>query len=210
MKGKKEFLDIKDPRTSIESLRITEEAKKPKIVRMEQSSLLERARLFLPQIAEANMKLATLPKEKINIENIDSNQPGVIKMDLGLGVFNLLDDTKSSNDELIIPKKDVLAQPNSDINIIFNQSELPDDYTKPLIEMLDESDESTDSEDDDSSSDTDDESNIDDDTSSSTDSNSEDETSDNENMKIEDDKKINNSDIVMEDTNINEDIKMDD
>eukprot|EP00833_Pecoramyces_ruminatium_P012612 jgi/Orpsp1_1/1186644/evm.model.d7180000052199.1 len=214
-KGKKEFLDIKDPRTSIESLRITKEAQKPKIVRMEQSSLLERARLFLPQIAEANSKLASLPKEKINIENIDSNQSGVIKMDLGLGVFNLLDNnTKSLDDELIIPNKENdLLQPKLGLNIMLNPSDLPDDYSKPLIEMLAESDESTDSEDDnDLSSDSDNDSNSDDSIENDDDFDSEDNNSNNnknESMEIENHKKFSkNKDIVMEDINNDEDINM--
>jgi len=37
-KEKNEFLDVKDPRTTLESLRITKDAQKPKIVRVEQSS----------------------------------------------------------------------------------------------------------------------------------------------------------------------------
>lgn len=53
--------------------------------------MLERARLFLPQIAEANSKLANQPKDKINIENIDDNQNGIIKMvNILLIYFNIM------------------------------------------------------------------------------------------------------------------------
>ncbi|KAG4088534.1 hypothetical protein H8356DRAFT_1724283 [Neocallimastix lanati (nom. inval.)] len=208
-KGKKEFLDVKDPRTSLDSLRITKEAQKPKIVRMEQSSLLERARLFLPQIAEANSKLANQPRDKINIENIDSNQPGVIKMDLGLGVFDCVD-TTSSNDGPIIPnREDLLSNQTMNLNIMLNPSELPDDYTKPLIEMLAESTDSSDT-DNDSESDSDSDSdNSDTDSESNTESDSE--NSNSETMNVENDKKTNkNKDVVMEDVDSEdeEDTKM--
>ncbi|ORX79033.1 hypothetical protein BCR32DRAFT_281736 [Anaeromyces robustus] len=223
-KEKNEFLDIKDPRASLESLRITKEAQKPKIVRVEQSSLLERARLFLPQIAEANSKLANQPKDKINIENVDNSQNGIIKMDLGLGVFDCVD-PESSNSNPILPKKnDILeTQKNLDLNIMLNPSELPDDYTKPLIQML-STDESTDTSSSDTDLDTDldsNSSNSDSSTDSSSDTSSDSENDsnssssdddDDESMDIENKKNLNTKDIIMKDANMNEsdneDVKM--
>ncbi|ORX47927.1 hypothetical protein BCR36DRAFT_371569 [Piromyces finnis] len=152
---KNEFLDVKDPRATLESLRITKEAQKPKIVRIEQSSLLERARLFLPQLAEANSKLASQPKDKINIENIDGNQSGIIKMDLGLGVFDCIDTSSSSNKPVLPNRKDIIDAKDMDLNIMLNPTELPDDYTKPLIQMLSNSDDESSESDSESDSDSD-------------------------------------------------------
>lgn len=132
-----------------------------------------------------------------------------------MGVFNLLDNnTKSLDDELIIPNKENdLLQPKLGLNIMLNPSDLPDDYSKPLIEMLAESDESTDSEDDnDLSSDSDNDSNSDDSIENDDDFDSEDNNSNNnknESMEIENHKKFSkNKDIVMEDINNDEDINM--
>ncbi|OUM67075.1 hypothetical protein PIROE2DRAFT_5563, partial [Piromyces sp. E2] len=106
---------------------------------------LERARLFLPQIAEANSKLAIQPKDKINIENIDNNQNGIIKMDLGLGVFDCIDPNSSNNDSILPNRKDILDAQDMHLNIMLSPNELPDDYSKPLIQMLSNSDESSES-----------------------------------------------------------------
>jgi len=107
---------------------------------------LERTRLFLPQIAEANLKLAKQPKDKINIENIDENQSGIIKMDLGLGVFDCIDNESTNKNPILPKKKDILdAQKDMNFNILLNPTELPEDYTKPLIQMLSNSDDSSES-----------------------------------------------------------------
>ncbi|KAJ2496468.1 hypothetical protein GGH96_005820 [Coemansia sp. RSA 1972] len=134
------------------------------------SDLLSRLHAFLPQIAEANTKLAVDISEdpsKLDIENVGADESQYIEMDLGLGVFDMKskDDSKSaegiiigarenassddSDDETECPRSRVIIDPSS----IANQQK-----PKPHIEMLADESSSSDSNSDssmDSSSDSD-------------------------------------------------------
>ncbi|KAJ2590649.1 hypothetical protein IWW49_001917 [Coemansia sp. RSA 1797] len=134
------------------------------------SDLLSRLHAFLPQIAEANTKLAADISEdpsKLDIENVGAEESQYIEMDLGLGVFDMKskDDSKSaegiiigargsassdeSDDETECPRSRVIIDPSS----IANRQK-----PKPHIEMLADESSSSDSDSDssmDSSSDSD-------------------------------------------------------
>jgi len=93
-----------------------------------------------------------------------------------LGVFDCIDPNSAATDGPIIPnKKDILNEQQDQFNIILNPSELPDDYTKPLIQMLSNN---SDDESSDSDSDSDSDSNSDSDTDTDSNDSSENDSDD--------------------------------
>lgn len=76
------------------------DGKRPEIARLPQSSVVNRLKSFLPDMAAANAKLdqqVQLSPEAFNIENVCESDPRVIEMNIA--VFERDDDSSASSDE---------------------------------------------------------------------------------------------------------------